>query len=73
MQRSSLNSFFKMNNYSLLKSRTFWTIVVMFLINGYEAISGQLPGNAVIVLNLLASVLANYFHLETAKTFGARN
>lgn len=54
-------------DYSLLKSRTFWTVVVMFVVNGYASISGQVPGNIDMIINLVLTTLASYFHLQTGK------
>lgn len=50
-------------NYNLLKSRTFWSFVVMFLVNGYAAISGNVPAGADVVINLVLTTLGSYFHL----------
>lgn len=50
--------------YNFLKSRTFWTIVVMFCVNGYAAISGQIPSNVDMVVNFALSSLATYFHID---------
>lgn len=60
-------------NYSLLKSRTFWSIVAMFVIGGTNAITSLLPQGAEPFVMLFLGVLASYFHLDTAKTVGARN
>ena len=60
-------------NYSLLRSRTFWTLVVVFLYNGYAAISGQLPGNVTVVVDLIFTALASYFHLQTGKSTTGSN
>ncbi len=60
-------------NYSLLKSKTFWTIVLMFVTNGLAAISATIPPFFLILINALLSSLASYFHLDTAKSVGAVN
>lgn len=60
-------------NYSLLRSRTFWSIVALFVISGTNGIMGMIPENSVVYVQFLLSALASYFHLDTAKTFGARN
>lgn len=51
-------------NYSLLKSRTFWTIVVAFLYNGYVAIHGQVPISFTVVLDAVFGILQSYFHVS---------
>lgn len=51
-------------NYSLFRSRTFWTLVLMFVVNGYAAISGHIPGNYDMIVNLVLTSLASYFHVE---------
>ena len=49
-------------------SRTFWTIVVIFLIGGVEAISGMLGGFATPVLAVL-SAMAIYFRINPKVDF----
>lgn len=62
-----------MNTYSWYKSRTVWTAVAMFVVGGMQAVSSLLPvGSEPYVLAFLG-ILTTYFHLDTAKTFGARN
>jgi hypothetical protein len=51
--------------YNLLKSRTFWTLVFIFVFNGYSAISGQIPAGADIVINAALTTIASLFHLST--------
>lgn len=58
---SEIEASFTMN-YSIFKSRTFWTIVITFLYNGYAAISGQLPADVTVILNAVFGMLATYFH-----------
>ena len=55
-------------NYSLLRSKTFWTIVLAFVVNGYAAISGQVPAGVDMIVNLVLSSLASYFHVVGVKT-----
>ena len=49
--------------YNFLKSKTFWSIVFMFLYNGYAAISGQLPPDLTVIINAVVGMLATYFHV----------
>ena len=60
-------------NYSLLRSKTFWVLVLTFVYNGYAAISGQLPADATVVINLVFTVLASYFHLSTGQSTSGPN
>lgn len=60
-------------NYSLFRSRTFWTLVFMFVVNGYAAVSGQVPGNIDLVINAVLSLLASYFHLQTGQSTSGTN
>ena len=59
--------------YSFLRSKTFWTIVVTFIITGTNGIEGLLPAGSVIYIQAVLSMLATYFHTSTAIAFGARN
>jgi len=45
----------------------------MFVVSGTNGIMGLIPDWSVIYVQTGISLLATYFHLETAKTFGARN
>ena len=60
-------------NYSLIRSKTFWTIVVMFVVGGGNAIVPVLPepAQAFVVMGLAA--LASYFHLQTGKSTTGAN
>lgn len=55
---------FNSMNYNLFKSRTFWSLVVMFVVNGYAAISGQVPSGIDMVINFALTSLATYFHIN---------
>lgn len=58
-------------NYNILKSRTFWTLIVMFVVNGYAAISGQVPAGADVIINLVLTTLSTYFHVTPSQTYPA--
>ena len=45
----------------LLKSRTFWTIVIIFVINGISGIREFIPEVALPLIDGLLSILAVYF------------
>jgi len=54
----------------LLTSRTNWTIAVMFLIGGFEAITSMIPeGISTFVLGFLA-LLATYFKMNPSQNYG---
>ena len=50
--------------YNFLKSRTFYTICLMFVIGGFEAIQGVIPTSVYVVINGALGVLATYFHVN---------
>ena len=60
-------------NYSLLRSKTFWALVISFLVGGVNAITNTLPPDVVTILMLVLNGSAAYFHLQTAQTAGATN
>lgn len=60
-------------NYNIFKSRTFWTFVAMFVIGGINAIYDVVPPSLQMVVQFGLAALGSYFHLDTAKKFGARN
>jgi len=45
----------------LFKSRTFWTVVVLFVVNGFEGVRELLPGAWLPIVDALLGVLAIYF------------
>jgi hypothetical protein len=54
----------------LFKSRTVWTIILMFLIGGTEALGGLIPGDfQTFVLGLLGA-MATYFKLNPSQDYG---
>lgn len=60
-------------DYSLFRSRTFWSTVALFVVTGTNGIMGMLPANSLIYVQGVLSIMIAVFHLDTAKTFGARN
>lgn len=53
----------------LLKSRTVWTLVFMFIIGGVDAISGVIPEPLkTLILGLLA-LLAGYFKISPSQKY----
>lgn len=53
----------------LLKSRTFWTIVVTFVIGGVQAISEFMPNNLYLLITGLLSTLAIYFKINPSQRY----
>lgn len=43
-------------------------MVVLFLVNGYAAVSGQVPAGVDVIVNLVLTTLASYFHLSGVQT-----
>lgn len=50
--------------FKAIQSRTVWTIALMFIIGGVQAVEGILPADAFIALNGALSILAAYFRLN---------
>jgi hypothetical protein len=61
------------STYSLWRSKTFWTLVFVFAFNGYSAISGQVPADWSVVINLVLTGLASVFHLSTGQSTTGTN
>lgn len=49
----------------LAKSRTFWTLVVLFLLNGVEGIRESIPEGAYMPLNAILTAMGAYFRANT--------
>lgn len=52
-----------------LTSRTTWTIIVMFIIGGINAITEFIPEAILVPLNGLLSLLAVYFKVNPSKEY----
>lgn len=50
-------------------SRTFWTVVAMFVVGGLNAITPVLPPNVQAVVVALLGVLATYFHVNPSQNY----
>lgn len=50
-----------MQYLNIFKSRTFWTIVVLFIINGVEGIKEFIPGGYLALVDSILGLLAIYF------------
>lgn len=56
---------------SFLKSRTFYTLLVTFLLNGYNAISPSVSPDVAVIVNAVLMMLATYFHVNPSQNYTA--
>jgi membrane protein implicated in regulation of membrane protease activity len=56
-------------NYSIFSSRTFWTILAMFVVGGLNAITQALPPNFQVVAMAVLSWAATYFHTHPSQQY----
>lgn len=56
-------------NYSWLKSRTFWTLVLMFLVGGVNALVPVLPASIQATVTGLLGLIAMYFHTNPSQNY----
>lgn len=54
---------------NIFKSRTFWTIVVLFLVSGVTAIRAFIPTAIQPVVDGVLSLLAIYFHANPSQQY----
>ncbi len=45
----------------LMKSRTFWTVIVLFVVNGIEGIREYIPANSLPLIDGILGILTIYF------------
>jgi hypothetical protein len=50
-------------------SRTFWTIVIAFLFNGFQATNGAFSPAVVDTINGIFSILAVVFHVNPSQNY----
>jgi hypothetical protein len=55
--------------FRILKSRTFWTIVAMFIIGGVNAISQLIPENLQALIMGILALLATYFKINPSQKY----
>jgi len=60
-------------NYSLLKSRTFWTLVIGFLYQVWQLAMPSVPPAATGVIDAVFMMLASYFHYQTGNSTTGTN
>lgn len=56
-------------NYSIFKSRTFWTIIAMFVIGGGNAVIPVIPPGLQAIAMLIFSGMATYFHVNPSQQY----
>lgn len=56
-------------DYSIFKSRTFWTVVAMFVVGGGNAVLPVIPASWDAALMFVLSGLATYFHINPSQTY----
>jgi len=60
-------------NYSLLRSKTFWTLVALFIVGGGNALVPVIPPQAQALVTLVLTFVASYFHLQTGESTTGSN
>lgn len=60
-------------NYSLWRSKTFWTIVLMAIVGGGNAIVPVLPPTYSASVITVLAILASVFHLSTGQSTTGTN
>jgi hypothetical protein len=54
----------------ILKSRTFWTVVLLVGINTVPQLQGLIPDQLINVINVALGTVATYFHINPSQTYG---
>ena len=55
--------------FGYLKSRTVWTLIILFVINGIEPIRESIPGNLLPVIDGVLGILGIYFRVRPKQKF----
>ena len=53
----------------VFKSRTIWTLVIMFLINGVNGLTGMVNNDIITIINVVLTALAGYFKLNPSQSY----
>lgn len=56
-------------SYSIFKSRTFWTIVVMFIVTGGNAIVPMLPPGIQVIVTAILGIMAAHYHTNPSQQY----
>lgn len=57
--------------YSIFKSRTFYTVLAMFVVGGLNAIVPVLPADVQAIAMAVLGVAATYFHTNPSQNYTA--
>ena len=57
---------------NILKSRTVWTIILLFIINGVSGIRDLIPAGILPIIDALLSILAIYFRIAPKAELGGQ-
>lgn len=52
-----------------LKSRTFWTLVVLFIVNGVSGVHEMIPAGWVPLVDTVLGFLTVYFHVNPSQNY----
>jgi uncharacterized membrane protein len=55
--------------YSLVKSRTFWTIVLSFVVGGLNQVLPILPPGVATLATFFLGIAATYFHVNPSQNY----
>ena len=60
-------------NYSLFRSRTFWTLVVLVIYDVIQVYGNIFPAEIATLINLILGSLVSYYHLQTGQSVSGSN
>lgn len=55
---------------TILKSRTVWTALAMFIVAGTHGIEGLIPASSVPYVEAFLTFLVGYFHINPSQQYG---
>lgn len=58
---------------TMLRSRTFWTVLALFVFGGLQEIQPMVSGGQQALVELLLSILAIYFKLNPSQDYASNN
>jgi len=59
-----------MIDFSFLKSRTVWAVIVLFIVNGVDGVRENIPANWLSLIDAILSMLAVYFRVNVKQPLG---
>jgi hypothetical protein len=60
-------------NYSLIRSKTFWTLMFQFVTDAIVMYGNLLTPEQLLVINAVLTTVASLFHLQTGKSTSGVN